>query len=95
MASTKSSRQPLNLATDDQRLNFVKECILEVTGSDDDVTPNASLMDDLEMDSLDLVELTMTIEERLDIPEIDEREAEGMKSVQDVMNVVAKHSRKM
>ena len=51
----------------------VKKIIVETLGCDEDkVTPDASVMDDLEADSLDLVELHMAFEEALDIKIPDE-----------------------
>ena len=53
----------------------------------DKVTETASFIDDLGADSLDIVELVMTMEEEfeLDIPDED---AEKMKSVGDVINYI-------
>ena len=51
----------------------VKKSIVETLGCDEDqVTPEANIMDDLEADSLDLVELHMAFEEALDIKIPDE-----------------------
>ncbi len=44
------------------------------------VTPNASFVEDLGADSLDLVELVMAFEEEFDL-EIPDQDAEGMKTV--------------
>jgi len=51
------------------------------------VTPGASLGDDLGADSLDSVELIMSLEEELDI-EIDPARAEGLATVQDLVDLV-------
>lgn len=53
----------------------------------DKVTETASFIDDLGADSLDIVELVMTMEEEfeLDIPDED---AEKMKTVGDVINYI-------
>jgi acyl carrier protein len=57
------------------------EIIVEVLGVDASaVTPEARFGDDLEADSLDLVELMMAIEERFDI-EIPEEDLEGVATV--------------
>jgi acyl carrier protein len=45
-----------------------------------EVVPEASLVTDLKADSLDVVDLTMKLEERLDI-EIEDSEAEKLKTV--------------
>ncbi|HWE54309.1 MAG TPA: acyl carrier protein [Acidimicrobiales bacterium] len=44
------------------------------------VTPGASFADDLDADSLDLVELVMALEEEFDIT-VDESELEGVETV--------------
>ena len=50
-----------------------------------DVTPEASVVDDLGADSLDVVELVMALEEEFDI-EIPDEEAEKIKSVNDIFS---------
>ena len=51
----------------------VKKIIVDTLGCDEDqVKPESNLMDDLEADSLDLVELHMAFEEALDIKIPDE-----------------------
>ena len=49
------------------------------------VTPEASVVDDLGADSLDVVELVMALEEEFNL-EIPDEEAEKIKSVQDILN---------
>jgi acyl carrier protein len=53
------------------------------------VVPNASFVDDLGADSLDLVELIMAMEEGFDI-EIPDEDAEGITTVQDAIDYVKK-----
>ncbi len=53
------------------------------------VVPNASFVDDLGADSLDLVELIMAMEEGFDI-EIPDEDAEGISTVQDAIDYVKK-----
>ena len=54
-----------------------KECAVEVLQVDPSkVTPEARFGDDLDADSLDLVELVMALEESFDIT-VDESELEG------------------
>jgi acyl carrier protein len=55
----------------------------------DKVVPNASFVDDLGADSLDLVELIMAMEEGFDI-EIPDEDAEKISTVQDAINYVKK-----
>jgi acyl carrier protein len=50
-----------------------------------DVTPEASVVDDLGADSLDVVELVMALEEEFDL-EIPDEEAEKIKSVNDIFS---------
>ncbi|SHO51022.1 acyl carrier protein [Desulfopila aestuarii] len=55
----------------------------------DKVVPNASFVDDLGADSLDLVELIMAMEEGFDI-EIPDEDAEKIATVQDAIDYVKK-----
>jgi len=69
-------------------LTTVREIAVEVLGVEPDaVTENASLKDDLGADSLDLVEVVMALEERLDIT-IPEDELEGIKTVGQAVDAV-------
>ena len=52
-----------------------------------DVTESALVVKDLGADSLDFVEIGMSIEEEFDI-EIDESEYESLKTVGDMVNVI-------
>ncbi|HOW99484.1 MAG TPA: acyl carrier protein [Deltaproteobacteria bacterium] len=52
-----------------------------------EITPEMSFADDLGADSLDLVELIMTVEEEFNI-EIPDEEAEKIKFVKDAINYV-------
>ena len=51
----------------------------------DQVTPDASFMDDLGADSLDTVELIMALEEEFDM-EIPDSDAEKIRTVQDALD---------
>jgi acyl carrier protein len=65
----------------DADLASFTEVIVEVLGVDGSaVTLDARFGDDLEADSLDLVELMMAIEERFDI-EVPEEDLEGVATV--------------
>ena len=62
----------------------VKEIIAEQLGVDENqVTPEASFIDDLGADSLDTVELVMAFEEEFDI-EIPDEDAEKIRTVKDI-----------
>ncbi len=66
----------------------VKNIIVEQLGVDmETVTPEASFIDDLGADSLDIVELVMTMEEEFDL-EIPDEDAEKIKTVNDVINYI-------
>ena len=66
----------------------VKEIIVDQLGVDEQqVTAEASFVDDLGADSLDTVELVMALEEEFDI-EIPDEEAEKMSTVQDATGYI-------
>ena len=66
----------------------VKKIIEEQLGVDADrVKPEASFIDDLGADSLDIVELVMAMEEEFDL-EIPDDDAEKLKTVQDVTSYI-------
>ena len=65
-----------------------KQCAVEVLQVEPDkVTPEASFADDLDADSLDLVELVMALEEQFDIT-VDESELEGVETVKQAFELV-------
>lgn len=69
----------------------VKEIVCEQLGvSDDEVTPEASFIEDLGADSLDIVELVMALEEEYEM-EISDEDAEKIKTVQDVIHYIESH----
>jgi acyl carrier protein len=66
----------------------VKEIIVEQLGvEEDEVSPEASFIDDLGADSLDTVELVMAFEEEFNI-EIPDEDAEGITTVQDAVEYI-------
>ncbi len=66
----------------------IKQIIAEKLGVElSEVIPEASFVDDLGADSLDLVELVMTMEEEFDI-DISDEDAEKLVTVLDAINFV-------
>ncbi|CDE97400.1 MAG: acyl carrier protein [Clostridiales bacterium] len=69
----------------------VKETIIEQIGvTDTAVTMEASFIDDLGADSLDIVELIMALEEEFDM-EIPDADAEKIVTVGDVVEYIKEH----
>lgn len=66
-----------------------RKCAVEVLSVEEDaVTPEAKFGDDLDADSLDLVELVMALEEEFDIA-VPEEDLEGIETVQQAYDLVA------
>ena len=66
----------------------VREIIIEQLGVQEDVvTSEASFIDDLGADSLDIVELIMALEEEFDL-EIPDSDAEKVVTVNDVVDYI-------
>ena len=69
----------------------LKKIVVEQLGVDEDeVKPEASFVDDLNADSLDLVELIMSLEEEFGM-EISDEDAEKIKSVGDAQEYIEEH----
>ena len=71
----------------------VRSLIVDQLGVEEDqVTPSASFVDDLNADSLDLVELIMSIEEEFSADgaqvEISDEDAEKIQTVQDAIDFI-------
>jgi len=71
----------------------LKKVVVEQLGVEaEEVVPTASLVDDLEADSLDLVELRMSLEEEFSTPsrkiEIPDDDAEKVVTIQDAVNYI-------
>ena len=72
----------------------VKSIIVEQLGVDEEeVTPDASFVDDLGADSLDTVELVMALEEEFET-EIPDEEAEKITTVQQAVDYIGSHVKK-
>ena len=67
--------------TDDEKFEAFKKCAVEVLSVDaDQVTKEAKFAEDLDADSLDLVELVMALEEEFNVT-VEESELEGIETV--------------
>lgn len=76
------------MATAEEIEEKIKGIIVEQLGvSIEEVTPEASFIEDLGADSLDIVELIMALEEEYDI-EIPDEDAEKIQTVKDVSSYV-------
>lgn len=74
----------------DEILDKARGVIVDQLGVDEDVvTEDASFIDDLGADSLDIVELVMALEEEFGIS-IPDEEAESIKTVGDAITYIAK-----
>jgi len=72
----------------------VKHIIVEQLGVDEEeVKPEATFVDDLGADSLDVVELVMALEEEFGI-EISDEDAEKLASVQQAVAYIDSHTAK-
>jgi len=70
----------------------VKKIIVEVKDiNPDDIQMESRFEEDLEADSLDIVEMIMLLEEEFEF-EIPEEVAEKLKTVKDVVDYIEKHS---
>jgi acyl carrier protein len=77
-------------------MDRVKAVVVDKLSVDEnDVVPGASFVDDLNADSLDLVELIMAFEEEFSTDgnaiEISDEEAEGILSVQNAIDYLKEH----
>jgi len=79
------------LVLEEKVLNQLKEIVVDKLGVEEsDIVPDASFIDDLNADSLDLVELIMSLEETFDI-EIPDEDAEKIQTVGDAMAYLEEH----
>ena len=76
------------MATPEEISERVKSIIVEQLGvSLEEITPQASFIEDLGADSLDIVELIMALEEEYDM-EIPDEDAEKIQTVEDVTKYI-------
>jgi acyl carrier protein len=72
--------------------NRISDIIVEQLGvSKEEIKPEASFIDDLGADSLDIVELVMAMEEEFDI-EISDEAAEKIRTVGDAIQYIREHT---
>jgi acyl carrier protein len=73
----------------DEIFSKVKSIVAEQLSVEaDQVTPEANFQNDLNADSLDVVEMVMALEEAFDV-EIPDEAAEEIKTVQDAVDYIA------
>ena len=80
------------MATEEEVLSQVKQILVQQLGIDESqVTIDASFQDDLDADSLDLVELIMEMEDRFKL-KIPDEDAEKISTVGDAVDYVVAHA---
>ncbi len=73
--------------SDELFARFKNQAVEVLSVEADKVTPEASFADDLDADSLDLVEFVMALEEEFDIS-VEEEELEGVTTVSQAFELV-------
>jgi acyl carrier protein len=78
--------------TDQEILSGLSEIIEEIAGTPaNEVTPAANFVDDLDIDSLSMVEIAVAAQDKFGV-EIPDEQLKDLKTVQDVVNFVSKNS---
>ncbi len=81
------------MAQEQEILAKVKEMVASQLGkSEDEITPESSFIEDLGADSLDLVELIMSMEDEFGL-EISDEDAESIITVQDAINFIVERKK--
>lgn len=79
------------MASQDALFDKVKAIIVDqLSVEEDEVTPEASFIEDLGADSLDIVELIMALEEEFEI-EVPDEDAEKLQTVADAIRYIQEH----
>lgn len=79
------------MASQDPIFEKVKSIIVDqLSVEEDEVTPEASFIEDLGADSLDIVELIMALEEEFEI-EVPDEDAEKIQTVADAVRYIKEH----
>ena len=77
--------------TDQEILAGLAEIVDEIAGVPaDEVTPEKNFVDDLDIDSLSMVEIAVAAQDKFGV-EIPDEQLKDLKTVQDVVNFVAKN----
>ena len=78
--------------TDQEILAGLAEIVDEIAGvSADEVTPDKNFVEDLDIDSLSMVEIAVAAQDKFGV-EIPDEQLKDLKTVQDVVNFVSKNS---
>ncbi len=76
--------------TNEEILGALAEIVNEVAGVEtSDVTPEKSFVDDLDIDSLSMVEIAVQVEDRFDV-KVPDDELANLRTVGDAVDYVAK-----
>jgi len=71
-----------------EEFELIKEYFIEEFEIEEDkITEEANLFEDLEMDSLDALDMVSMLESKIDI-EVDEEELKGIRTVKDVIDYI-------
>lgn len=82
---------PVGKVSGDELRERIRNLVADQLGIDiAEVAPTATILDDLGADSLDVVELVMSLEDTFDI-EVPDEEVEGMRTVADIQRYVVEH----
>lgn len=57
----------------------------------EDITMDTSFVEDLNADSIDIMDLMMSVEDEFGLEEVDESAMEGIKTVGDVVGYISEH----
>jgi acyl carrier protein len=78
--------------TDQEILAGLGEIVDEIAGVPaDEVTPDKNFVEDLDIDSLSMVEIAVAAQDKFGV-EIPDEQLKDLKTVQDVVNFVSKNS---
>lgn len=81
------------MSVDKELLEQVKKMVAAQLGkSEDEINPESSFIEDLGADSLDLVELIMSMEDEFGL-EISDEDAESIVTVQDAINFITERKK--